>query len=322
MEWNPTEKYERLVALARDLLGQERRTVRDVYYALESRGYDYTYRQVRRAVKKGRLVGMIDPWRVIDTSRSPGNTVDEGFESPDDFLEEVVEGIEGRYFRNFWREQEEYVEVWLEKAGLSTVFAPICADWNVRLELLRGDWSTTKCYEAAARLHEKLDGGQDVTVLYFGDYNPSGFHAPVAVQNTMQEFGIGLERERAKCDSPLYFEISPYGRISYENGGSLKFERIAMTTDQVERFDLPENPAPSSSDKDRKIKGSFIAHVSERDRDIELNALKEFERAYLEDLIEGSIEEHADLEVRERVEERTEAERGRLRSRISVDGPG
>ncbi len=61
MEWNPREKHKKLVSLARDLLRQERRTVRDVYYALESRGYDYTYRQVRQAVKKGRLAGMIDP---------------------------------------------------------------------------------------------------------------------------------------------------------------------------------------------------------------------------------------------------------------------
>jgi hypothetical protein len=30
-------------------LGDERRTIRDVYYALESHGYDYDYRQVKCA---------------------------------------------------------------------------------------------------------------------------------------------------------------------------------------------------------------------------------------------------------------------------------
>jgi len=97
------------------------------------------------------------------------------------------------------------VEVWLEKAGLSTVFAPICEEWNVRLELLRGDWSTTKCHEAAARLAEKLDQGQDVTVLYFGDYNPSGFHARwpsrTRSRNSASPYGGSRPAARVPCIS-------------------------------------------------------------------------------------------------------------------------
>lgn len=320
MNWNPGKKYRKLVDLAQGLLQREKRTVRDVYYALESRGYHYDYRQVIRAVKKGRLAGMIDPYRVIDTSRTAGNTANQGYDSQEDFLENVVEGIEENYFKNFWAEQDEYVEVWLEKAGLSGVFAPICEDWNVRLEPLRGDWSTTKCYEAAVRLSKKLDLGKDIKILYFGDYNPSGYHAPAAVQNTIQEFGIDLGRDGCGCEEPRYFDISPVGRIRYQDGGSLEFERIAMTTEQVEKFDLPKNPTPSKSQKDRKIREYFIKFVSGKDRDIELNALKEFEREYLENLIGDSIKQYADLDVKESVEKQIGRERSELRDRIKIGG--
>lgn len=33
---------------------------------------------------------------------------------------------------------------------------------------------------------------QDMTILYFGDYNPSGSHAPVGIRETMAHYGLDL----------------------------------------------------------------------------------------------------------------------------------
>ena len=49
-EWDPGQKYRALLGQIQDVLeGGEERTVRDVYYALEARGHEWDYREVKRA---------------------------------------------------------------------------------------------------------------------------------------------------------------------------------------------------------------------------------------------------------------------------------
>lgn len=324
-DWSPGPKYRELLARANELLGEESRTIRDVYYALESHGHDYDYRQVKRALKKGRRAGFINPSDIVDTSRPTTTTPDEGHDSPRAFVRDVIDGIETRYTRNYWDKQPGYVEVWLEKAALASVFAPICREWNVRLEATRGDWSDSKIHTATNRLTNAVSEGKDVTVLYFGDYNPSGYHAPVAIQNTMQAYGLPLDREGADSSEHEYFNAGRSIEFLDEDGnsegmGTFCFKRMAMNTEHVERFDLPENPTPSSSDKDRTIRDNFMQYVSGgRDVNIELNALKEFHREFLEKLVESAIRERVDEKAKARVDEQIREDRAMIEQALSLD---
>ena len=224
------------------------------------------------------------------------------------------------YWEDFWGEQDSYVEVWLEKQSLASVFAPICEEFNVRLEATRGDWSDSKVYQASNRLAEKLRDGKDVRILYFGDYNPSGFHAPVSILDAMGYYGIDLGREFPGSDDPRYYDVEHGAPFESPSGGSFALERKALNTEHIERFELPENPVPSSSDKDATIKRSFRRYVSEgRDTNVELNALKEFEREFLEGLVRDAIEEHVDLEKKHGVEDRIEERREQLAECIDID---
>lgn len=322
-DWNPGQKYRRLLGQIQDILDEgEERTVRDVYYALESRGYEWEYRQVKRAVKRGRRSGYLDPGQIVDASRPPEVTPRQGHNDMDleEYTSRQVDAIADGYFEDWWDEQGAHVEVWVEKQSLASVFAPICQRLNVRLEATRGDWSDSKVYETARRLLTgPLDRGQDVTILYFGDYNPSGYHAPVGVQTTLQYYGLDLKRPGVGAEDARYFDISPNGRAQLvdedgEPGGSILFDRVALNTEHISRFDLPTNPSPSSSDKDKTVRDAFMRYVTGgRDVNVELNALKEFRRDYLEELIEDAITEHLDDDVRETVKERTERRREEIR---------
>lgn len=319
MDWNPRSKYQRLISLIQDILSSgERRTVRDIYYALESRGHHYNYDEVKRAVKKGRWAGYIDPEQIYDSSRQAITEMRNGPSSPESFLDNATNHIKHGYFENFWDDQSAYVEVWLEKAALASVFQPICDDLNVRLEATRGDWSDSKVYRATQRLASEISDGKDVKVLYFGDFNPSGYHAPVIVQEKMEYYGIDLNRKET---DPYYFEIWPFdGPVEFETGGTLYFDRVAMVLEHVERFDLPENPTPSSTQKDATIKERFLKYVSNgRDTDIELNALKEYHREFLEDRLRESIKEYVDESQREKTEQRIEHRQETLRETIEID---
>ena len=359
-DWNPGAKYRAYLSKIDEILDNgEKRTVRDVYYALEARGFpddlenlsyyhqlqkheddpdthehpdvlprsqwkwEFEYRFVKRAVKRGRRAGYISPAQIIDASRAAETHVTEGHGSPENFIDQYVEGIWNQYEENFWKNQDTYVEVWLEKQSLASVFAPICRELNVRLEATRGDWSDSKVYEACRRLIPHLNDGRDIHILYFGDYNPSGFHAPVSILDAMGYYGIDLARDFPGSDDPRYYDVE-HGFPAYfeaDDGGesSLSVERLALTTEQIKRFDLPENPVPSSTDKDETIKQQFQNHVSEgMDRNVELNALKEYEREFLQELISDGIVSHIDVKKKNRIEEREEQRREKLRDCVSI----
>lgn len=331
MEWNPGAKYQLYLDRISDLLSNEKRTVRDVYYALEARGFpstcadhgfEFEYRYVKRAVKKGRRAGYIDPSLIVDESRIAANVADDGNGPPTSFADRI-EGMPDHYFEDPWADQATHVEVWLEKQSLASVFRPICKDWNVRLEATRGDWSDSKVFEACERLKDRLRDGDDVRILYFGDFNPSGLHAPVAVQNTMRHYGIPVRDE----DEPdrYYFDIWPFdGANEFGNvDGTLRFERLALTLEQVKDYDLPENPTPSSTDKDKELRDRFMRLATEgRDVNIELNALKEYHRDDLEALIRDGIEEHVDGDTWDETEARVEDRRDALHDAVAVDRDG
>jgi len=328
MEWNPGDKYTLYLNRIRDLLTNEKRTVRDVYYALEARGFpseladygfDFEYRFVKRAVKKGRRAGYIDPALIVDESRPSQVEPDDGYDDPVAFLD-AHSGLWNAYDEDPWRDQSTHVEVWLEKQSLASIFRPICGDRNVRLEATRGDWSDSKVFETCERLKTHLEAGDDVKILYFGDFNPSGLHAPVAVQNTMRHYGIPIRDEDEPDD--YYFDIAPWDTpVSFANvDGTIDFERLALTVEQIERYDLPENPTPSSTDKDRALRDRFIRLASNgNDVNIELNALKEYHRDELEDMIRDGIDAHIDDDAWHATDDRVDERREALADAIEFD---
>jgi hypothetical protein len=62
----------------------------------------------------------------------------------------------------------------------------------------------------------------------------------------------------------------------------------------------------------------FLKYVSGgRDTNVELNALKEFQREFLEDLIKESIRQHVDLDVKRHVEARIRERRATIRNSLT-----
>lgn len=331
--WSPGPKYQAYLERIDGILSTgEKRTVRDVYYALEARGFpaelrdinpdwEFEYRYVKRCVKKGRRAGFIDPGQIYDASRPAETVVDPGHDGPTSFIQKHIDGVWNAYEENFWADQDHYVEVWLEKQSLASVFEPICDELNVRLEATRGDWSDSKVYEATQRLRDRLRDGDDVRILYWGDFNPSGLHAPVSIQETMGHYGITDLRPNATTPRD-YFDIWPWEDPAewVHGGGTLEFIRQGLNLEHIKRFDLPENPTPSSTDKDRQLRERFMEHASDgRDVNIELNALKEFEREFLETTLREGIEQFIDTETRDETTERIKGRRAAIASAVSVD---
>jgi hypothetical protein len=329
LNWNPRKKNRGMVEqINRVLADGEDRTVRDIYYALTARGItphnepEIRYRNdVQQVVSKGRRSGKIDPTQIIDSSRLPATVVDSGFESPDDFAE-YIESQPEQYDENFWRDQDHYVEVWIEKASLISVFEPVCKYYNIRLEAFGGQWSDSKIVEANDRLVSQLEDGKDVRVLYFGDFNYSGFQIPVSALETFGRYGLPIREDMDTTDARK-FDAEYNLPVDFANApGTFGLERLALNLDQVRRFDLPYNPDPKSpKDKAEKtLRDRFKQEVTGGEPiDVELNALKEYERDYLEALLIDGISEYVDLREKAETERRVAERRETLRKGTTVD---
>jgi hypothetical protein len=159
-------------------------TVRQVYYQLVARhiieNKRSQYQAVSNALRDARKFGEI-PWEWIEDRLRRPRTV--GMWA--DLAEFAVMAAEG-YRRDVWATQDHLVEVWLEKDALSGLFEDVLRPYGVTLNVGRGydGWSSIRnaamryrAWDNRDEVPERVDGKYSdggVTILYFGDFDPSG----------------------------------------------------------------------------------------------------------------------------------------------------
>lgn len=166
-------------------------TVRQVYYQLVSRQVIENSRSQYQAVSKLLVDARRDstiPWEwVEDRLRRPREV------QMWDNLGDFAETARRAYRRDVWDTQPGYLEVWLEKDALSGIFEDLLRPYGVTLNVGRGFDGWDSIHNAAVR----YDSGTDVTVLYFGDFDPSGEDMVRSLRERLAE--LGAEPEIVKC---------------------------------------------------------------------------------------------------------------------------
>jgi hypothetical protein len=150
-------------------------TLRQVHYRLVSRDDDIqpntisAYDTLSGWLRDDRLAGDI-PWEWMEDRLR----VAKGWAMWDDPAQ-FLHSVRYRYSRNVWQDQSHYVEVWCEKDALSGIFSDALSPYGVTLNIGRGydGWSSIK--RAADRYYLRTEEHDvETTVLYFGDFDPSG----------------------------------------------------------------------------------------------------------------------------------------------------
>lgn len=184
---------------------QPRLTARQIYYALTVRGVvEKTvngYRQTLYQLCRMREDGVIPYGWLSDSTRWRIKP------HTDPSLEDALDRWQSTYRRDLWANQPHYVEIWVEKDALAGVVSPITDEYDVPLYVCRGYSSTTFLYEAAEYLKQL---GKPAFIYHFGDFDPSGVDAALKVRD-------GLTK----------------------HGAQIHFERMAVTTEQISRWNLP-----------------------------------------------------------------------------------
>lgn len=251
-------------------------TLRQIYYQLVARhiivNNEKAYKSLSRILVQAREQGLVDDRRIEDRNRE---TIGGDYrkENPDNFFSNHLESFRNcwkYYSRPMWQDQPRYVEVFLEKDALSRLVSDVANQYGVKTCVCKGYSSYTFLNDAATRICKtcypgtatKFENFLNPIILYLGDLDPSGV-------DMTRDLGARLER---------------YG----VPGGSEIIHRIALTPEQVKKYDLPPEPAKGSDSRARK----FIEEYGEGT--VELDAL---DPEVLQGIVKDSIVECIDAHI-------------------------
>lgn len=267
-------------------------TLRQLYYRfvaldlLENKQSQYQY--LGEAMKEARLDNRI-PWDAIEDRTRDTQGGDWSYIPPEERFEESLDHFKNtadRHHRPKWEGQVDYIEVWVEKEALASVFARECNRMNVVSFPCRGYPSITMLKEAAERHRNAWFDDRDPHIKYFGDYDPSGQDIERNIRETIQE----------TFDVPV------------------NVSRIALTRDQIDEHELPPQPAKQTDarydqfiekhgnmaveldalppDELRAhIRASIHMHFDKDYYEHEVLPKQNEERSELQDMIDGVLEE-------------------------------
>lgn len=123
-------------------------------------------------------------------------------------VKEAIKDTIEQYRINRMAGQDRNIEIWVEKDALSNVLYRVSSKYHIRLMVNRGYSSVSAMYDA----YNRLNSGD--VILYFGDHDPSGMDMIRDVKDRLAEFGIDVD-------------VRP----------------IALTMEQIKKFNPPPNPA-------------------------------------------------------------------------------
>ncbi|NDQ57280.1 MAG: hypothetical protein GZ088_09430 [Acidipila sp.] len=257
-------------------------TLRQLYYQLVSRdiipNIPRSYKNLGSLVSDGRLAGILDWSAIEDRGRQP--ILCSEFTG----LEQLVDAACHSYRLPRWADQENYVELWVEKDALSGVLRPLASRYHVTMMVNKGYSSQSAMHESANRFIENCEGGKKPILLYLGDLDPSGEDMVRDIEARLKLFGVN----------------SDDGVVNYD----IDVRKIALTPEQVEQYNPPPNPAKMTDTR-------AAAYVAEHGSSSwEVDALPP---NVLNQLIIEAVEELVDLDMYEAVKAKEELGKDELR---------
>ncbi len=215
---------------------------RGMYYTLVDLGIlpktQENYKQLNKASVRWRKEGLIPIDAFADYTRRIIKDFNDTYEAPEDYVDRIFGYLEEADIRDsvkdefdfehagyrvpLWYEQENYVEIWIEKDAMQATFQSIVDGVQVVVAPQHGNGGVSYVHDNIERLKREQEKGKKIYILYFGDLDPSG---------------IEMDK-RYKRDL-----LEASGIYNYE------FVRWSVTKDQMERFDLQTDPDPETFTK-------------------------------------------------------------------------
>ncbi len=243
----------------------------------------------------------------IDVKREAENIEQLDDDSPEDEAQSWLDTIESAHQRyrpfSFWDDLDVYVEMWVEKIDLRSLFSPICAEFNIPITNIVG-WNDINSRAAAARRFAKWEAeGKECVLLYCGDHDPGGLNISDFLRSNLNDIGDAVDWY------PTDLTIERFGL----NADFIEANRLTwidnLETSSGGRLDDPRHP-----DHHKSYVQSYLQRFSARK--VEANALVVRPEAGRE-LCRQAILRHVPADAVRRYEERLRPVRAELRDEIA-----
>jgi hypothetical protein len=237
---NFSEDKMALIAKANVILDEYARkgydlTLRQLYYQFVARGIiqndQKEYKKLGDLISDGRLAGLIDWYMITDRRRYMQKNVH--WQKPS----QLVEAAAKQYHIDKWIDQENYLEVWVEKDSLRDIVAQTCQPLDIPHFSCVGYTSQTEVWKAAQRLLVEREKGKEVHIIHLGDHDPSG-----------QDMTRDIEE-----------------RLTLFTREPVHIDRIALNMDQIEQYQAPPNPAKITDSRYEGYRQVYGEHSWELD---------------------------------------------------------
>lgn len=279
--WRPHGQTLRVLAAVDDVLDryadQLPLSLRQIFYVLVS---DQVLPKTERAYKNlcehlgmARRSGRLD-WSMIRDDTQVVVQAPTSFAGPIDFWR-TLRGAAEEYRRNRQDGQPVRLELWCETAGMVPQLSRIGAEYGLATYSGGGFDGLAGKHDAAERA---VVSDVETVVLHVGDLDPSGIHLFNALAEDVAAFAAAA-------------------------GARIRFERVAVTADQVERYALPTAPPKASDHR------SFTGNTTQSEA---------LPPDVLATVVREAIEAHRDPDVHQAVLTREEAERTALRQQLEA----
>jgi hypothetical protein len=249
-------------------------TLRQLYYQLVSRDYIANnireYSNLGTLVSSARLAGLIDWSHIVDRVRNLETHA--SWDDPESIVDSAAQG----FHLDRWKDQDTYVEVWIEKNALRGVIEPVCTELDVPYFVCIGYTSQSEMWSAARRLERRILGGQTPVILHLGDHDPSGRDMTRDIQERLDLF--------------IRTDLKEKGRGFY----GVEVNRLALNWNQIEQYAPPPNPAKLTDPRARVYIEEF------GDESWELDALSP---TTIAEIIRDAVHDHIDWEKWDEVED-------------------
>lgn len=252
-------------------------TLRQLYYQFVARDLlensQRNYKSLGNTISKARLAGLVSWDAIADNGRNAGRRLIQPS------VEGAFTGLAGRYALDLWRDQDHYVEVWVEKDALSGIIKRPANKWGVAYLACKGFLSSSEMYEASKRFARAKEDGQRGVLIHLGDHDPSG---------------IDMTRDNGTRLKTMWQDV--------------EIRRVALNMDQIEEYSPPPNPAKTTDSR-------YDAYRAEHgDESWELDAL---EPSVIESIIDEEIRSIVDIDLFDATSSE-EQENERILRRISM----
>jgi hypothetical protein len=321
-------RYEEIVDPVNKVIDEYtmRLTVRQIYYRLISppfqlfAGSQQNYKSFDRLLTTAREREDVE-WEKIEDRARQTIGGDFGYENPDAFLNYQISRLKEcseHYTRRMWDDQPYYVEVWVEKDALATLFSNSLQGFRVLTFPSRGYSSFTKIMEALTdndRFPRYIKMGKPILILHYTDHDPSGLNMTEDINKRLYKRGYLV---RALRDSFTNEELETIKGAYKGKEFMVRIQRYALTYEQVQQFNLAPNPTKKASQGRKWYIGQF------GDKCWELDALPPDE---LQRIIRGSVEGIIDADAWNKTlksikeeQEKLKEKLGRLRIEFEEEG--